>query len=87
MGSYDNTEWIQDASLTIRKSRKWNEIMIHWEKREGVDIIGRVCKKYLVHSKVNFFFLLHVLIVVSSLPLFSQFMFFLTPDYPHPHAM
>ena len=86
MGSYDNTEWIQDESLTKRKSRKWNEIMIHWEKREGVDIIGRVCKKYLVHSKVNFFFY-YVLIVVSSLPLFSQFIFFLTPDYPQPRAM
>ena len=56
VGSYDNTEQIQDESLTKRKSRKWNEIMIHWEKREGVDIIGRVCKKYLVPSKVNFFF-------------------------------
>ena len=79
-------EWIQDESLTMRRSRKWNEIMIYWEKREGVDIIGRVCKKYLVHSKVNFF-LLHVLIVVNSLPLFSQLIFFLTPDYPHPHPM
>lgn len=70
-------EWVPEESLAQRRSRKSHEIVMHWEKREDVDVIVQYTSTLCI-VKLLFYCLLYFYCLVSfhSLVNYNFFMDF-----------